>query len=336
MRGTRWIRFLWFIAPFFLFVAVISRITELRRLGGILAGADPVWLLIIGLLQVSFTVNQGAFYRAIFRLLNTEVALSVGVQLALVVSFAGQASPAGTAMGIAYFVAVAQAHGLPSARAFLGSLLYYVYDYASFLIVLVLGLGILLIHRDLTRLQVITVAVFLVLVSGLAVLVVWALLVRQAAVVFAKRLAQAINRVSVMIRRRPLVAVDDVRQRLGEIAAVLVAAARTPPAVLRPVGHALLVELLSLGILAGGFLALDYPVHPGVLVAGYAIGVLFSIMSVTPSGVGVVEGAMTVVFTSLAVPLETAVAATLLYRLFTLWLPLLAGFVLLRFVLHRR
>ncbi|MBI3976131.1 MAG: flippase-like domain-containing protein [Armatimonadetes bacterium] len=69
---------------------------------------------------------------------------------------------------------------------------------------------------------------------------------------------------------------------------------------------------------------------PDILVAGYVVGALFMVVSVTPSGVGVVEGAMTLTFASLGVPVATAVAATLLFRLFTIWLPLLAGFATVR------
>jgi uncharacterized membrane protein YbhN (UPF0104 family) len=41
---------------------------------------------------------------------------------------------------------------------------------------------------------------------------------------------------------------------------------------------------------------------------------------------------MTVTFTSLGVPLEAAASATVLFRLYTFWLPMLAGFITLRWV----
>ncbi len=53
----------------------------------------------------------------------------------------------------------------------------------------------------------------------------------------------------------------------------------------------------------------------------------YMVFSVTPSGVGVTEGGMIVTFTSLGVPLETAVAGALLFRLVAFWLPMVAGFI---------
>lgn len=88
-----------------------------------------------------------------------------------------------------------------------------------------------------------------------------------------------------------------------------------------------LVDLTSLFVL---FLAFHQKVHFGVLVAGYSMGILFWIVSITPQGIGVVEGMMTLVFASLGVPIERATVISLAFRGLTFWLPLGIGFILLR------
>ena len=87
------------------------------------------------------------------------------------------------------------------------------------------------------------------------------------------------------------------------------------------------VDLASLYVL---FLAFHNPVTLGVLVAGYAMGILFWIVSPTPQGIGVVEGIMPMVFTSLSVPSAVATAVSLAFRGLTFWLPLWIGFIILR------
>jgi uncharacterized membrane protein YbhN (UPF0104 family) len=57
---------------------------------------------------------------------------------------------------------------------------------------------------------------------------------------------------------------------------------------------------------------------------------LFWMVSITPQGIGMVEGAMVLVCTSLGVPAAEATAITLAFRGLSLWLPLLVGFFLLR------
>lgn len=57
---------------------------------------------------------------------------------------------------------------------------------------------------------------------------------------------------------------------------------------------------------------------------------LFGIVSPTPNGIGIVEGIMPVIYSSLGLPLATATVISLTFRGFTFWLPMLAGFFLLR------
>lgn len=93
---------------------------------------------------------------------------------------------------------------------------------------------------------------------------------------------------------------------------------------------ALIAHLVDLTSLYALFLAFHEPVGIGVLVAGYAIGVLFWIVSITPQGIGVVEGMMALVYTSLGVPAAQGAVIVLAFRGLTFWLPLLIGFFALR------
>ena len=87
------------------------------------------------------------------------------------------------------------------------------------------------------------------------------------------------------------------------------------------------VDLVSLYCV---FRAFGQSVSFGMLVACLSIGVLFWIVAITPQGIGVVEGTMALVFTSLGIPAERATLIALAFRGLTFWLPLLIGFLLLR------
>jgi uncharacterized protein (TIRG00374 family) len=89
---------------------------------------------------------------------------------------------------------------------------------------------------------------------------------------------------------------------------------------------------LLICVLAFTFLALGTPFTVGTLVGGFAIGYLFLIVSPTPSGLGVVEGAMTIALNTLRVDMATALLITLTYRFITFWFPLAIGAVTFRFL----
>jgi uncharacterized protein (TIRG00374 family) len=69
----------------------------------------------------------------------------------------------------------------------------------------------------------------------------------------------------------------------------------------------------------GAHISLDHAL------AVYAISLLFSMIAVTPSGLGFVEASLSVLLISFGVERQTAIAAALAYRLFEFWLPMALG-----------
>jgi len=68
----------------------------------------------------------------------------------------------------------------------------------------------------------------------------------------------------------------------------------------------------------------------GVLMATYVIAALLMMVSVTPSGLGVVELAMTSLLSAFVLPASGAVLVVVMFRFFQFWLPLIGGFFVFR------
>ncbi len=81
------------------------------------------------------------------------------------------------------------------------------------------------------------------------------------------------------------------------------------------------------------FLAAGYKIHPGVLLAGYGLAFLVGkIAYILPGGVGIIEGSMAAVYSSLGVPASVSVVVILSYRLFSFWIPTLFGFAVVGYL----
>jgi uncharacterized protein (TIRG00374 family) len=96
---------------------------------------------------------------------------------------------------------------------------------------------------------------------------------------------------------------------------------------LAPAGWILLDWVLTIAILWAAFRAVNYPIAPGLVVIGFAVGVCLSLVSLVPAGLGVMDSSMTAVFVSLSVPLAQAAVAVLLFRVAYYGLPLLLSLV---------
>jgi uncharacterized protein (TIRG00374 family) len=81
--------------------------------------------------------------------------------------------------------------------------------------------------------------------------------------------------------------------------------------------------VLTMLILYGAFLSVRYPIPMSFVVVGFAVGIILSLVSFVPGGLGVMEGSMAAIFASLSVPFETAVVAVLIFRVAYYVLPLI-------------
>jgi uncharacterized membrane protein YbhN (UPF0104 family) len=67
-----------------------------------------------------------------------------------------------------------------------------------------------------------------------------------------------------------------------------------------------------------------------IVIVGFSIGIVLSIVSFVPGGLGIMEGSMSAIFVSLSVPLETAVIAVLIFRVAYYFLPMLISLFFFR------
>ena len=87
----------------------------------------------------------------------------------------------------------------------------------------------------------------------------------------------------------------------------------------------ILFDILTLYFM---FVAAGHNVSPTILFAGYGLPLLLGKMAfLLPGGVGVVEGSMVALYTSLKVPNAISVVVILGYRMISFWLPTLLGFL---------
>jgi uncharacterized protein (TIRG00374 family) len=234
--------------------------------------------------------------------------------------------------GIAVFAADARKRGHSTGRVTTAAALFVLYDYLATLIVVLMGLVVLFRRGKLYAAEISAAAIILLLAIALAGLL-------YLGMRSGERLASAlvwtgtrINRVMSIFSKRRQLDLESARHFALDAAEGLTQARRSPDGLLLPFALAMSNKALMMAILFLMFMAFGQSFTIGTLVAGYAVGYLFTIVSPTPSGIGFVETAMTLGLNSLRVPLAPAALIVLGYRAYTLWLPFLYGMIAIRWV----
>lgn len=311
---------------------VITRMAEVEEIVRTSQQGDWRFFLLALTAVLAWLINVAVSYKTIFQATGIDEKFIKLILLAAAANFVNVVAPSAGVGGMAVFVSEAQRRGYSTGRVTMAGVLYVLFDYAGFLCVLFLGLIVLIRRHNLTAAELAATTLLVLIAAAMAAFIYIGMqsskMLRNVLVWMARR----INRLLWPFIHRPYLSEERAHSFAQDAAAGLVELRRNPQSLITPFGLALSNKTLLISILFFVFLAYKTPFSIGTLVAGFSVAYLFLIISPTPSGIGVVEGVMTLVLRSLYVPWGLAALITLTYRGFTFWLPLIFGLIAFRYI----
>jgi len=311
---------------------LVSRFTEVEKLAKTLARGQWQWIAIAALLQCGYYLIVTWHYQAAFSAVELPRRFGRLLPVVLGALFVNVVVPAGGigVAGPALFIDDAKRQGLPPGPATAATLLALVTDYAAFTLVLITGLAYLFFEHELKTYQILGSIILMVLSTGLTILFLLGLWNPELLGTLLTRFQRVIDHLATRFHRHSPLTVDWSVKRSREFSTAADAIGRNLWRCVGAFGIALASYAVDLASLYALFIAFRQPISFGALVAGFAVGIVFWIVSITPEGIGVVEGVMTLVYTSLGIPAGAAALVALSFRGLTFWLPLALGFFMLR------
>lgn len=282
------------------------------------------------LIEMLWVVNLGATFQALFGLLGIRQGITALARLAIAANFVNQVAPSAGVGGMAVFVTQMPRNGRTSAVIAVGTLLFLVFEYIGLLTIIFVGLLILGFYNSLNITEVIAFILFLALAAALTGLLILAARSQNKLAAALTWLGENINRLLRPLLHRNVFEVDKAAALAAEAAEGISALKHVRLGWLRPLVLTFISKFLLITILALVCLSFNTECSIAKLIAGFSIAYLFVIISPTPSGMGFVEGAMTITLHSLDIPLESAAVITLSFRGITFWLPFFLGMIAFR------
>ena len=311
------------IALLFLSVAVVAlSYGELENIVATLQKAHLRYLALALVVEALWLWNLGFTYKAIYHLLGIEEDRQRLTLVASASNFVNIVAPTAGMSGIAIFAGEARARGYPPGKATLAGALFLLFDQAAFLIVLALGWVVLWRRNNLNAGEISASVLLIFTATFFASMLYLGYRSAERLGNALARVARFVNKILHPFLRHNYLSEERAHAFANEIGDGLAGMRDKPRELLMPFAHALLNKTLLMSILICSFLSFNVPFSAGTIIAGWAIGYLFLIVSPTPNGIGIVEGVMPLVLTSLRVPVEAAVVITLIYRAVTFWVML--------------
>jgi uncharacterized protein (TIRG00374 family) len=311
--ASRWLLLIVVLAGF---AFLCLHFAQFENFVDLLRRAQPAWLVAALALQITTYASVAAGWNVVLRRAGSPQSLRRLIPVAVSKLFADQAIPGAGMGGNVMLIERLIALEVPRPAAMAALLVSMIAFYATYGGLAVGMLLALWSRREASSLLTGVVTTFLLVAIAIPSLALW---LRHRGSRPLPPTIEGIAPVRKLLRavsEAPAVLVND-RKLIGRV-----------------MGFNALIFFADAATLATCLCAVGEPLHPLVSFIALMSGSIAITLAPVPLGLGTFEGSCIAMLTLLGVKIEAAIAATLLLRGFTLWLPLLLGFFLMTH--HRR
>lgn len=309
----------WLFLTVFVWLA-ISRFAEAKKVFEVLSDGKWYWVGIAFICQIGFYYAYSYFTDQVFRLIGIDK-LSVRkiFPILLASKFTNIALMLSTVGQVIVFVRNTKKEGFSRMKVGVGVALSMLFDLSAFALIALISIIILWLLGKLTTY--ISVA-YLILIAAMGLVIF--LLVE---LVYFKRgltgwLLKIMSYILHLIGKKEVTA-EQMTRVLEEVVTDFAQAGRK---MWRGFYLAFPPHIINVVTLFFIFLAFTSHINPLMVISVYTVGLLFTIVSVTPQGIGFAEAAMVAAIHSFGIDLSTSAVITLAYRGLLYWLPFFVGF----------
>ena len=310
-RAYRWFSWIFGLAMLVAVIIAALHFSEERAVVRLTEKARPWWLAVAIALQVGTYLAQGECWRVVTRAARVSVPVWVAFKLSLAKIFIDQALPSGGISGTVVVARVLEQRGLSRPIVMAVVVVDTVAYYATYVLALALAMLITVMYGHASR---------LVLVAAFS-FVVFSALVTVAALAVSGREGVGPN----FLKRVPLL--QHVLALIGQAEPKL---ARSPPLLFKSGLFQLAIIVLDAATVWVLIRSLGETAAPAGVFASFMVSALLLTISIVPGGLGAFEAASVLTLKIAGVPIAVALAATLLFRGLSFWLPMVPGLVFSR------
>jgi phosphatidylglycerol lysyltransferase len=319
----------WLLIALFAYM-VVSNLGDLQRLGEVLVRGEWEWVLGALAAGVLYHVASAYLYYHALALVDAGGSFWDLLPVSFAALFVNVTVPTGGSSGVAVYADDAARRGKSATRATAGALLAHVMNYLSLAPLLVWGMAFLAQNGARSGYHTLTATIFYVVTVVQTAFLGLALWQPRLLGGLLQGVQRAVNGVARLVRVTPPFSESWAPEVATEFSDAARPMAAHPWGAVTVFAAALATHALNVVAMYTLFRAFYGPVDAATPVLAYVIAFLFRTITVTPQGVGLVEGAMTGTLVALGTPTAQATVIPFAFRGLSLWLPLSIGFVMLR------
>lgn len=295
---------------------------------GDLARINAVALLLMIPLQIQNYAAYTHMYQELLKILDKPQPYRKMYKIALELNFVNNVFPSGGVSGFSYFAARLKPEGVSTAQATLIQTLRFMLTFASFVVLLFVGLFLLALGGSASNMIIlVTCSLSFLTVFGI---VGGGYIVSSKSRIhtFTQTLTRYVNRTLHIVRPKhpETINLKRVERVFNELHENYLLLKEKFPKLKSPFFYAMLANITELSTIYVVYIAYGEFVNPGAVIIAYALANFAGLVAVLPGGIGVYEGLMSAVLISAGVPAGLAISVTVMYRIINMSLSLPIGY----------
>lgn len=238
-------------------------------------------------------------------------------RISLELNFVNHILPSGGAAGFSYLGWVLKRFGVSPGRSTIAQAIRYFLTFIAFILLLFVSIIFLAIDNQINR-TIVIISISLGIITIAAIIGVLYLMNKRSRIMkFSNWSRKFINKfVSIVTfsKKNNVLHKETVDKFFEEFHDDYEALLRDKKILLRPIGWALIANLLDVALLFVAFWSLGIIINPALLIISFGVSSLASMIPITPGGTGIYEAVMIAFLSSAGVSPDAAIAGTLLAR----------------------
>lgn len=309
------------------FIYLFLHFSQVSDIPKIISSLNPIIIIALLILEILFLVNRGSIYKFLYAKMQAFVNIIEMTELFCISYTLNIIAPSVGISGIAFYISQAERHKISKTKVVLINLLFYFANYISIAFLLILSCIYFLITKNTNYYVLNTIWIILTVLLLIFLLIYLAYKNNQFLQKIVNIATKFIN-FFLKILRINLITQKQSTTIIEEIHYFKIQFSKDKSLLWQPFWLFILGNIYEIITIYLIIVGLGGTIGIVPTIVSYSVGLLFMLLSITPSGIGVVEPVMALILTSFGVSWEIAGLTVLIFRAVTFWLPLPVGLVL--------
>lgn len=292
------------------------------------AKINAIALLLMIPLQIQNYSAYAHMYQELLDMLGNKQPLKRMYKIALELNFVNHVFPSGGVSGFSFFTARLKPYGVSTAQSTLTQTLRFILTFASFVILLFIGLFMLALGGSASNMTILITCSLAFLTVFVIIIGMYVASSKNRIHNFTQRLTIYANKIIHVLRPKhpETISLKRVEKVFNETHENYQLLKEKFPQMRGPFFYSMLANVTELATIYVVYIAYGAYVNPGAIIIAYALANFAGLIAVLPGGIGVYEGLMTAVLISAGVPAGLAISVTVMYRVINMVLSLPIGY----------